>query len=78
MTPTEITIDLDRKTRVLRSGDRWCVQKLQLNGDWDMVDAWNGGRRSLYHWCAKNDVHPSRKAEATLKTIAEFTGFRDR
>jgi hypothetical protein len=75
---TEMVILLDRKTKALRSGNRWCIQRLKSDGSWDMTDSWDGGRRSLFHWAEKNDVHPTREAEAILNTIAEFTGFRDR
>jgi len=75
---TETTIQLDIKTRAIRSGDRWAVQRLKPNGDWDMIANWAGGRRSLVHWCERNDVHPSRAAETVLATLAESTGFRER
>ena len=78
MTPTETTIRLDAKTRALRSGDRWATQRLQPDGSWDTLETWSGGRRSLFHWMEKHDVHPSRDAEAILNTLAESTGFRDR
>lgn len=75
---TEVQILLDRKTKALRSGDRWAIQKLQPNGDWDMVSAWAGGRRSIFHWCERNDIHPSREAEAQIDLLPESTGFKDR
>ncbi len=75
---TERTIDLDRKTRALRSGSRWAVQKLQPDGSWDMVAAWTGGRRSLLKWCEENHVAPTREAEAQLAVIPESDGFKDR
>ncbi len=78
MTPTEVRIDLDRKTRALRSGDKWCIQRLKPDGSWDMTDVWNGGRRSLLHWCSRNDVHPSREAEAQLSLLPESSGWRER
>lgn len=75
---TEIVIQLDRKTRALRSGDRWATQRLRTDGSWDMVANWVGGRRSLLHWCERNDIHPSREAEAQLAVIAESKGFKER
>ena len=78
MTDTEVCIVLDRMHRALRSGERWAVQRFQPNGEWDMVDNWNGGRRSLLQWCANHDVHPGREAEAILATMPESTGWRDR
>jgi hypothetical protein len=76
--PTEIVIPLDRKTRALRSGDRWATQRLQPDGRWDTLETWTGGRRSLFHWMERNDVTPSREAEAQLAQVPESTGFRDR
>lgn len=78
MTDTEITIILDRKTKALRSGDRWATQRLQPDGSWDTLETWAGGRRSLFHWMERNDVTPSREAEEQLATLAESVGFRDR
>lgn len=78
MTPTELVFNLDRKTRALRSGDRWAAQRLQPDGTWDTLATWAGGRRSLFHWCERNDVHPTREAEAQLALLPESTGFRDR
>lgn len=74
----EQTIPLDRKTRALRSGNRWAVQKLQQDGSWDMVETFQGGRRSLLQWCEKHDVVPSREAEATLDFLPETGGFKER
>jgi hypothetical protein len=45
---------------------------------WDTIETWAGGRRSLFHWCERHDVHPSRAAEAKLATLPESHGFRDR
>lgn len=75
---TDTTILLDRKTKAHRTADRWVIQRLKTDGSWDMVANWTGGRRSLLHWCAKNDVHPSREAEAALAVIPEATGFKER
>lgn len=75
---TEIKIPLDRKHIALRSGDRWAVQRLQPDGKYDTIAAWDGGRRSLFHWCQRNDVHPSREAEQQLALLPESFGFRDR
>lgn len=77
-TPTEITIFLDRKTRALRSGDRWACQRLQPDGSWDLIKAWNGGRRSIYHWMEAEGIVPSREAEEQLGRLSESFGFRDR
>jgi hypothetical protein len=75
---TEHTIQLDRKHKALRSGDKWAVQRLQTDGSYDTVETWAGGRRSLLHWCEKHDVHPTREAEAALALLPESNGFRDR
>ncbi len=75
---TEVTIELDRKTRSIRSGNRWAVQRLLPDGSWDMVDAWVGNRRSLLKWCEANHVAPTREAEAQLAVIPESDGFKDR
>ena len=75
---TDTTILLDRKTKAHRTADRWVIQRLRTDGSWDMVANWTGGRRSLLHWCERNDVHPSREAEAQLAVIPEATGFKER
>lgn len=77
MTATEVTIDLDRKHRAIRSGDRWAVQRRLPEGGYDLVAAWAGSRRSLVQWCAENGVYPSRDAERILDGLSEG-GFRDR
>ena len=76
--PTEITIALDLKTRALRSGNRWAIQKRRPDGTWDMEATWAGGRRSLFHWMEQHGVVPSLDAEARLSTIPESLGFRER
>lgn len=78
MTDTEATIDLDRKHRAIRSGNRWAVMRLLPSGEWDALATWNGGRRSLYHWLEQNDVAPTRDAEEALALLPESSGFRDR
>lgn len=74
---TETTIELDRKHRAIRSGDRWAVQRRQPDGSYDLVHAWTGGRRSLVQWCADNEIYPSREAERILDGLSEG-GFKDR
>ena len=76
--PTEITIDLDRKHRALRSGDRWAVQKRLPDGSYDLLEAWTGGRRSLYHWLELHHISPDRNAEQILARLPEATKFRER
>jgi hypothetical protein len=78
MTDTETTIQLNAKYKAIRSGDRWAVQRLQPDGSYDTVETWGGGRRSIFHWMTRNDVHPSREAEAQLALLPETFGFRDR
>lgn len=78
MTDTEYTLALDLKTRAIRSGNRWAIQRLLSDGSWDMTAHWTGGRRSLLAWCEQNDVHPMRDAEAALELIPESQGFRER
>ncbi len=78
MPDTETTIVLDAKTKAIRSGSRWAVQKRQPDGSWDMVAAWDGSRRSLLQWAERNGVYPTREAEAILSTLPEGTGFKDR
>lgn len=75
---TEVTIPLDRKHRAIRSGSRWAVQQLRPDGSWDMIDAWNGARRSIYPWMAERGIVPQREAEAVLARLPETTGFYDR
>lgn len=74
----DVTIVLDKKTRAIRSGSRWAVQRLQPDGSWDMTAHWDGGRRTIYHWMEKNNVHPTREAEAALDALAEGIAFRER
>lgn len=78
MTDTETTIQLDAKTRALRSGNRWAVTRMQPDGSYDLLEAWTGGRRSLLQWCEANGVYPTREAEALLQTLPEGTGFKER
>ena len=75
---TETVIELDRVHRAIRSGSRWAVQRRLPEGGWDLIEAWNGGRRSLVIWCEAHDVYPTREAEAILATLPEATGFRER
>jgi hypothetical protein len=75
---TEHQIDLDRKTRALRSGNRWAVLKLQPSGAYDLLTHWDGNRRSLLQWCETNGVFPTRDALAQLDRLPEASGFRDR
>lgn len=77
MTDTEQQIQLDKKHRLLRSGARLAIQKLQPDGSYDMVAAFQGGARSIVQWCAANGVYPTREAEAEIARIPE-QGFRDR
>lgn len=76
--PTEIVVILDAKTKAIRSGSRWAVQKRQPDGSWDMVAAWDGSRRSLLQWAERNGVYPTREAEAQLALLPEGVGFRER
>lgn len=78
MTDTEYTIALDLKTRAIRSGNRWAIQRLLSDGSWDMQAHWTGGRRSLLTWCEENGIVPTRDAEAALAKLPESTGFRER
>ena len=78
MTDTEVTVQLDKKHRALRSGDRWAVQRLRPDGAWDMVDSWNGGRRSLLQWAEEHHVYPSREAEDLLGRLPESSVWRYR
>lgn len=75
---TEITIQLDAKHRALRSGSRWAVTRMQPDGAYDLVLAWDGGRRSLLQWCEANKVYPTREAEAQLALLPEGVGFKER
>lgn len=74
----DVIIPLDRLHRAIRSADRWAVQRFQPDKSWDMIEAWQGGRRSLLQWCEKNNVHPTREAEQMLDNLSEGTGFKDR
>lgn len=75
---TELTIDIDRKTRALRSGERWVLQQKQPDGTYDMVDHWAGGRRSLFQKLEELHIVPTREAEAALALIPESNGFKER
>lgn len=77
MTDTEQTIDLDKKHRLLRSGARLAIQKLQPDGSWDMIASMQGGARAISRWCEDNGVSPTREAEALIARVPE-TGFKER
>ena len=74
----QTTYQLDRKTRAIHSTPRWAVQRLQPNGNYDMVATLTGGPRALLNWCRANDVHPTRAAEEALSFVPESNGFKDR
>lgn len=74
---TDVTIQIDMKTRAIRSDDKWVIQRMQSNGDYDMVDHWTGNRRSLFHWLDKNGITPSRDAEQRLALLPERRSFRE-
>lgn len=74
---TESTIQLDLRTRVHRSGNRWAITRLQPDGHYDMVDAWEGNRRSLFRYLEEHNIHPSREAERQLDLLPERRGFRE-
>ncbi len=76
--PTEITIDVDSKTRCIRSGNKWAVMRRQPNGDWGCARTWSGGRRSLLQYLDEQGIVPTRDAEAALGQISESSGFKDR
>lgn len=65
------------KTRALISGARIAIQRLQQNGAYDAVAFLQGGGRTILRWCADNDVHPSRDAEAVLGALPDV-GFKER
>jgi hypothetical protein len=72
-----IEIQLDRKHKVHRDGDRWAVTRLQDTGQYDLVEAWDGNRRSLMRWLETNNIHPTREAESRLYQLPERRGFRE-
>ncbi len=78
MTDTEITIEIDRVHRAVRSGDRWALMKRQPDGSHDSIAVWSGGRRSLFHRLEELGIVPSREAEERLSQLPESTGWRDR
>lgn len=78
MTDTETTIDIDAKTRCIRSGNRWAVMRRQPDGSWDCQRTWSGGRRSLLQYLDEQGIAPTRDAEAALALIPESSGFRER
>lgn len=75
---TEIRIELDRKHDVIRSGERWAVRRRNPDGNYDLLEAWNGSRRSLMRFLEANGIVPSREAERRLAAIPESTRFRER
>lgn len=77
MTNTEQQIQLDAKTRLLRSGARLAIQRRQPSGDYDMVASFAGGARAVTRWCEDNGVFPTRAAEDEIAKIPE-KGFVDR
>lgn len=78
MTDTEQTFTLDKKHQALRSGNRWAIQRQQPDGSWDMIDNWQGGRRSLIQWAERHGIAIERDTEAALELIPESDGFRER
>lgn len=76
--PTEIVVLIDAKTKALRSGNRWCVQRRQPDGSWDMDRVWTGGRRSLLQYLDEQGIVPTRDAEGVLATLPEGSGFKER
>ncbi len=76
--PTETVILVDAKTKALRSGNRWCVQRRQSDGSWDMARTWTGGRRSLLQYLQEQGIVPTRDAEAALALVPESQGFKER
>lgn len=76
--PTEIVILIDAKHKALRSGNKWCIQRRQPDGSYDLLKAWTGGRRSLLQFCDEQGIVPTRDAEAALGAIPEASGFRER
>lgn len=74
---TDTTIQIDAKTKAIRSDDRWVIQRMQSDGNYDMVDNWTGNRRSLFHWLEKNRITPSRDAEQQLALLPERKSFRE-
>lgn len=75
---TEITIELDRVHRAIRSGNRWAIMKRMPDGGYDTLRTWAGGRRSLFRQCEEFGIAPTRQAEAQLAVIPESDGFKDR
>lgn len=75
---TEITVELDRVHRAVRSGDKWAVMKRLPDGTLDTIALWAGGRRSLFHRCQELGIVPSREAEEALALLPETTGFKER
>lgn len=73
---TETTIQIDRRHKAHRSGDRWALTALQPDGSYDMLEAWDGPRRSLFPRLAARGIHPSREAERQLNALPERRGFR--
>lgn len=74
----EAQIQIDAKTRAFRSNNRWAIQRRKPDGDYDLVDSWDGNRRSLYAWLERNKISPTRQAERQLALLPEQTGFRER
>lgn len=72
---TDTVIDIDARTRVHRSGDRWVVQRRQTDGSYDLIANWTGNRRSLMRWLEDNNVYPTREAERQLALLPERRGF---
>lgn len=78
MTDTEQSVELDRVHRVTRSGERWALQKRQPDGSYNMIEHWQGGRRSLFHHLERLRIVPTREAETIIATWPESTGFKER
>lgn len=76
MTTPDVTIQLDRKHRAIRSGDRWALTAMQSDGTYDLVEAWDGPRRSIFARAEARNIVPSREAERQLALLPERRAFR--
>lgn len=73
---TQINITLDAKHVAIRDDDSWVITRLQPQGHYDMIESWQGPRRSIFHVLERLDVHPTRQAEAQLAALPERRAFR--
>jgi len=77
--PTELTVQLNVKYKLHRSGDQWALAiKNPNNTDYDIIRSWRGPARSVYANLESLNIQPTREAEDILSVQPERMEFIDR